>query len=322
MNQPARPKMFTEACETKKGLNWIVEILVFFAVFSAATMVESIPVTVATLVHIFTNSTFLADVQAALANLDTAAFNDAVYAVIDTIPSWLNLLSLYCTVLLTGMVLAFCRVLQKRKPASLGMRKGNIAKEYILGGIFGIVMLLVAVAFGLASHSMTISLSENFSWIIILYFFGYVLQGMSEEILCRGYFMVSYSRRHNMAIAVILNSLIFGLLHFSNPGFDLHAFINLTLSGVVFSLYVIKRGNIWGACAMHSMWNFVQGNILGFNVSGTTLEPSVFRVTQVSGHSLFNGGTFGIEGGLCDTFVEILAIIAILAFIPKKEDEY
>ena len=320
----SEPKMIAEARKNHKGLKWIIEILVLLAVTAAAMTIESIPVTIATFLDFFIEPDILLSAigTASEGNLGILSVISAAIDAVSKIPEWITVVSLFSTALMTLVVILFCRIIQKRSPQSLGLRMNGFVKEYLIGGLFGVVMLGVAVGLGLVSGTMKIAMAENCSLLIIVYLAGYIIQGMSEEVLCRGYFMVSFARKNPMWLAVLINSVYFGLLHFANKGFGILPFINLTLTGLVFSMYMLKRGNIWGVCAMHSMWNFFQGNIFGFAVSGSNLTASIFRVTQVNGGNLLNGGTFGIEGGLWDTIVELLALGFIIFILPRKQDEF
>ena len=88
--------------------------------------------------------------------------------------------------------------------------------------------------------------------------------------------------------------------------------VNLTLFGVFASVYFIKRGSIWGIAAIHSIWNFVQGNLYGIKVSGTESSCSVFSSVSAEGKTLINGGDFGLEGGLAVTVVLVIGILFLL----------
>ena len=70
--------------------------------------------------------------------------------------------------------------------------------------------------------------------------------------------------------------------------------MNLTLFGVFASVYFIKRGNIWGIGAIHSIWNFAQGHFYGIKVSGMDSSCSLLNSVFVDGKDLINGGNFGI----------------------------
>ena len=78
-------------------------------------------------------------------------------------------------------------------------------------------------------------------------------------------------------------------------------------------------GNIWMCSAVHSIWNFVQGNLYGIRVSGFDLMDTVLVSDTVPGKELINGGSFGLEGGLGVTAVLIAGIIVQL-FIPNRRN--
>ena len=120
-----------------------------------------------------------------------------------------------------------------------------------------------------------------------------------------------------MWTAVISNAVIFAALHLLNNGISVPAFINLVLFGIFASLYFVKKGNIWGVAAVHSVWNLVQGNFWGLRVSGMVTECSVLRSTMVEGRELLNGGAFGPEGGLG---VSVVLLVGICVLLRKKKD--
>lgn len=66
-----------------------------------------------------------------------------------------------------------------------------------------------------------------------------------------------------LCVGIVVNSIVFALLHMANTGISLLALLNLFLFGVFMSVYMVRRGNLWGACAIHAVWNFVQGNVFG-----------------------------------------------------------
>ena len=137
------------------------------------------------------------------------------------------------------------------------------------------------------------------------------------EVLVRGYFMVSLNNRCRTAVAVVISSVAFSALHLGNPGLSWLALLNLTLFGVFMAVYILRTDDIWGACAIHSAWNFAQGNLLGIRVSGAAQLPTVAIMNPIGEQALFHGGDFGLEGGLIVTLV-ILAAIALTLFLPQK----
>ena len=141
---------------------------------------------------------------------------------------------------------------------------------------------------------------------------------MAEEVLCRGYLMVSLSRRYHVTLAVAASSLFFAFLHSGNNGLSPLAYINLFLFGVLASLLLLDFGNIWIAGAFHSVWNFAQGNIYGVQVSGMDVSNSILSTSYTDGMEIINGGSFGMEGGLAVSFVFIAGIVLLSYHLYKK----
>ena len=230
---------------------------------------------------------------------------------------FINMCSLFATVATIGVVLIYCIRFEKRRPFSMGFVREGFFSEYISG--FGIGILMFAVAYGiviLTGEAKFVEFNLNIDYVTIaLFLMGFLIQGASEEILLRSYFFVTTAANTNVLLAIISSSALFGALHIANGGFTLLAFFNLFLFGVFAAFYFLRRGSIWGICALHSAWNFVQGNVFGCNVSGMSLENS-FIITETK-NGLWSGGSFGPEGGLAVTVVFLIGI-AILTLMPNK----
>ncbi len=92
--------------------------------------------------------------------------------------------------------------------------------------------------------------------------------------------------------------------------------MNLTLAGIMFSYTVLYFDSLWQACAIHSAWNFIQGNILGFEVSGIEVDSLIKVKTQ--GSVLFTGGEFGVEGSIFSV-VALIIICVILHILCESK---
>lgn len=119
----------------------------------------------------------------------------------------------------------------------------------------------------------------------------------------------------NKYIALLISSLIFSLLHAANPHFNLIGMLGLFIAGLFFGLSYIYTKNLWFPIALHFSWNFFQGTIFGFNVSGK--DTYSVLVTNETISSLWNGSSFGFEGSLLSVLFQILAI-GVLYLILKK----
>lgn len=296
----------------KSGI--VIQILIFLAVFLAANIASGIILGVIMAVTAFSGLDMAAFLQASINSP-----LDAANMVMAAMPAWTALAPLFLTAITTAFAIIYCVKIEKRSLASMGLIKSRFAWKYLRGFILGTLMICatlgLAVVFGGARFT---GLSPNFSWgVISLFFLAFIIQGMSEEVLVRGYFMMSCANKVKPAIAVAISSLVFATLHLANAGISVLAFVNLTLFGAFAGAYVLRTDDLWGACAIHSAWNFVQGNILGISVSGGAAMESVFGTAFVEGRELISGGAFGIEGGVCTTIVLTVALL-LTVYLPQK----
>lgn len=311
-----RPQFVEDAAAAKKGMNWILEILVFIAVFFACNMAMGIIQTPATIMVAFSDADYIHAVQSG----DMAAVIEASMAIASN--NIIFLAMLFSEILMITVACLFCKLIQKRKMSTMGFVKKGMIKEYLIGAFAGFVIFSIAVLIGVVTGGLKIEgISPTFSLgLFILYLLGFLIQGMAEEVLCRGYFMVSYARKHSIYAAVIANALVFAALHLANSGITVLSFVNLVLFGIFASVYFIRRGNIWGIGALHSIWNFVQGNFYGILVSGNPVDGALLSTATVEGKELFSGGSFGLEGSISVTIVLVVGTL-ILYFLKKKPQE-
>ena len=117
--------------------------------------------------------------------------------------------------------------------------------------------------------------------------------------------------RYNIALGLIISSTLFGALHLGNENVNYVALLNIILVGILFGLYVIKTNDLWGACGMHSAWNFAQGNLFGFEVSGINTSVGSLIDLNLTGSNFISGGQFGPEAGIAATIVLITGIFIV-----------
>lgn len=308
-----KPKMVRQAVFRQVGLHWSLEFLIAVALYFAASFVV-IVIQIPFFVVIMIGNGYFEAVRSGNMELGMEILldiqSDITYQIVN----------LFSFIGITAVILLYARFGQKRPPGTLGFLKKGLFSQYLIGLGVGFVMFSGAVLFCMATGSLKFTgLSKIFiPELIGLFFLGYLIQGMAEEVLCRGYMMTSIARKNPAWLAILLNSLFFAMLHLGNPGISPLAFVNLILFGVFASLYFWRTENIWGISAIHSIWNFVQGNFYGVQVSGMAKTVSVLDSVSLEGKAFLNGGSFGMEGGLGVTLV-FIAGIALVLFLPKKE---
>lgn len=307
---------FMKSAMTAKGHIAILELLIALLVFVVGELAVSILQIPFLVVYLLTNKEYMSMI------VSNSIDFERVMQITMNLPDWITVLTLFLEAGLIAVFILYCRIFEKRKAASMGFRKKGFIVEYGKGIAIGAIMFLAAYVLMVLTGSvefMAVS-SGNFSILYCAAFFaGYLIQGMAEEVICRGYLMVSLSRRYSISYSVILSAAFFAALHGMNTGVGFLAFLNLFLFGIFMGLLMVRCENIWIVGAVHSIWNFVQGNILGIQVSGLHQQPSLFTSELAADRQWINGGSFGAEGGLAVTLVLGLSIAFLLWNMSKKE---
>ncbi len=228
------------------------------------------------------------------------------------------LLSLFGTLFMLILVPVYCCCIEKRPLSSLGVR-GAFFPEYGKGLLFGLLMMGGVFLVCYASGAVTVTVGKADIGLILLYLVAFLIQGAAEEILMRGYFTVSLTNSVSPTFAVFTGAAFFAAMHSSNTGFGIFPFVNTFLFGLLLSFYLFKSGSIFGACALHGIFNFAEGLLFGLPVSGIKIGASLLSSTVNEQMQLTSGGLYGPEGGCAVTLVLILAFLLFFYFPKKKE---
>ena len=198
--------------------------------------------------------------------------------------------------------------IEKRSLRSLGFSRENIGSNLLKGFVIGFVMFVLVVFIGMILGQYTF-LGFDFSslYLAIPYIIVFIIQPFGEEIFTRGWIIPLFSKNYSVFTAIVVSTLFFVVGHVGNNGFNIVALINILLIGVLLSLLFLKFDNIWICGAFHSAWNFTQGDLFGFNVSGLNMS-SLLHFSQAA-PNIVNGGSFGPEAGLITTCISVLIII-------------
>ncbi len=229
--------------------------------------------------------------------------------------------------LMASALVALVLMTKIYKPSTLAnffiARKGFL-KDVLKGTLFGIVILTICAIALMLTGYVTFSMGKISIILFLHYILYFLVVAMFEELLSRTYPLFVFTESYPIALAIVINGLLFGLLHALNPGFTMVAMLNITLAGMLFSMFTVYHRTINWAIGIHLGWNFAQGILFGYKVSGTD-TPSVL-LAKPTGVFYLSGGEFGIEGSLICTLVLTLLIIylAIKYKIEpiKKEDEF
>lgn len=196
------------------------------------------------------------------------------------------------------------RWLDRRSFESLGLKVGRQALFDLLAGI-GIVLVQLGFIYGIMSSLGWLTF-DGFAWEFdapgtvlmntLLFFVIFLLVGWNEELLSRGYHLQTIASGLNMFCAVVISSAVFGLLHLDNPHATWVSTAGIFFAGVYQSYGYIRTRQLWLPIGLHVGWNFFEGVVFGFPVSGFDIY-ALTRI-QVTGPVSWTGGAFGPEAGL------------------------
>ena len=195
-----------------------------------------------------------------------------------------------------------------REPfTSIGLEFSGYKDDFVSGLLLGVGLIVLGFGTLYIFNFLSVT-SIQFSLIDQLFYLSlFAVVSLNEEIAIRGYILQNLSRSFNKYIALVLSSLVFMIMHIGNPNMSAVPLFNLFLAGLLLGVYCIHKNNLWFPIGAHITWNYFQGPVLGFEVSGNDVD-SIF-IQSLNGSELITGGEFGFEGSIILTTFMIIGII-------------
>ena len=229
---------------------------------------------------------------------------------------------LFSFVFILILFIFWVKVIEKNSLSTLGFVKKNWLKYLGLGILLSLLQMgMIALVYqvgGIGTFELNELSLEPILFILGLFPF-WLLQGGTEEVATRGWLLTRIAARTNLPLAIAISSSLFGILHLGNAGVTFLSVLNIILDGVLAGLLFIYTDSIWLVVAQHGTWNYVQGNLLGFQVSGTGADASIFSFTMGDGPVWLTGGAFGAEGSIITTLVLLVSLVIVYRLGERKE---
>ena len=155
----------------------------------------------------------------------------------------------------------------------------------------------------------------------------FVCVGFYEELVSRGYQLrnaaeglnsSSLGPRGAVVLAWALSSAFFGYLHAANPSATILSTANVALAGLMLGCGYVLTGELAIPIGLHVTWNFFQGTVFGFPVSGLRIGGATFLSIEQGGPDLWTGGPFGPEGGLLAPAAMALGIVLTALWVRLR----
>ena len=226
------------------------------------------------------------------------------------------------------------KIIDRRKMSGFGL---SWNREWIMELFYGLFMgiflisfvFLLELALGWVEVKNTYFVIEGKSFIplMIQNILLYIFVGFYEEAVSRGYLLKNLAEGANLkktgsmsavVFAVLFTSFLFGLGHANNPNSTFIAWWNIVIVGALLAYSFVTTNSLAIPIGIHITWNYFQGCVYGFPVSGNPSNVSFMQIEQL-GDTLWTGGSFGPEAGLVIYFVAVILVDSFTYLVKVQE---
>jgi membrane protease YdiL (CAAX protease family) len=209
-----------------------------------------------------------------------------------------------------------CVRLRREPLSSIGfVLDARWARELGVGTFFGLATALLAVAMIWAAGGVRLELDPARSLATMAQgAWMFLFVALFEETLFRGFVFQRLVAGAGPWIAQISLGLLFAAGHWGNP--DMHgatfawATVELFTGAVLLGLAYLRTRSLAMPVGIHLGWNWAQGNLLGFGVSGFA-QSGWFHPLLMDRPEWVTGGRFGPEASIFAVVVDVSLILVL-----------
>jgi uncharacterized protein len=213
--------------------------------------------------------------------------------------------------------------LEQRPAGIYGLPLGQAFGRSFWQGIFlglcevtllvGLITAFGGYSFGSLALQGSTVIGWGFLWAVV-----FVLVGLSEEFLFRGYAQYTLARGVGFWPAAVCLSLVFGAAHLRNPGEGIVGALNVAVTGLVFAFALRRTGNLWLAVGWHAAFDFGETFLFSVPDSGFVFDHHLSN-SLVHGPPWLTGGTVGPEGSVFGFLTMGISALLIHFLFPAKK---
>lgn len=221
--------------------------------------------------------------------------------------------------LVLAMVLFWNARVNGRTKEALGFHVGGW-HSFFPGISLGVVLTLLAMGLILLCNGFGFEISGTYRvWFVLLLVGGFLVQSLAEELLFRGYVQNGVlAATKKPWTAIVVQALLFTLLHSLRPQIDPLAILSFFAFGVLFGLLFEYSDSVWFGTGAHFIWYVVPTILFGMHVSGYD-APSSILISLPQGPDLLSGGSFGLEGSMLTLLIVVSLCAIYVLFIQRIE---
>jgi hypothetical protein len=239
-------------------------------------------------------------------------------------------------VVMVGSVYVAGRYLDRRSFRDFGFRLDrewwlNLGFGLALGAALmtGVFLFELLVGWVTVRDLFFVARAESPFWPWFLWgLVSFVAVGIYEELLFRGYLITNLAdgltwfeqigRATAVTLAVLVTSLFFGVAHAGNPNATLASTAGIVVAALVLAGGYVLTGELAVPIGIHITWNFFQGPVYGFPVSGTNGGVALVAIEQ-SGPTVLTGGNFGPEAGVIGLLAAGIGLVLVALWVQWRD---
>lgn len=226
-------------------------------------------------------------------------------------------------VLMAVVLALLCRFLLGSSLAELRVRPFRLSPFWaVVAVVMPLMVLVLSVIAG--GHWQVADLSNEMKWASVGWAVCYVglATGFVEEAIFRGFLLAALEQRMGRTFAVVVPSVLFGIVHVMGRPMDVASFVQMvaavSLVGILLSLITLETGTIWNAALIHAVWNMIIiGDVIAIGSEASDTAWASFVLNSRS--PLVTGGDFGIEASFMS--VVTVGLFTVLALIRAKHTD-
>jgi len=193
----------------------------------------------------------------------------------------------------------------------IGIAIGAILMSIVFVAEYAAGWVTVAGTMATNAAGVSLLLAISFSFVKV------VCVGIYEEAVCRGYLLRNLADALNLRVSIVVTSAVFAILHLTNDNSSFLSTVGLFINGILFAVAVLSTGRLSTAIGLHMAWNFFEGVVYGFPVSGDKEGATLVAIRQ-AGPVFLTGGNFGPEAGVIGIVASVIGIVMLWSLRSDK----
>lgn len=222
-------------------------------------------------------------------------------------------------------VTAAMALLEHRRIGEYGLpAQGILGRNFWLGGLFGLAEIsalvgLIAACGGYSFGTLALRGGDVLRW-GVLHLVLFLLVGLYEEFLFRGYAQFTLGAGIGFWPAAILLSAGFGYVHLNNRNEDWIGAVSVAIVGLLFAFTLRRTGNLWYAVGLHTSFDWGETFLYSVPNSGVVMQGHLSNAV-LHGPKWLTGASVGPEGSVFCFVTMGLQFLVVMLLFPKKKEQ-